>query len=207
MKQTLKEHTRRYQKTEHKLVVAASEISSLANKEVFTVKGLAYRARVSASTFYRHFRNMLDFSNHHIDIIRQASEELLVHLNTQEALAPEMVFFQINRMIYIHRTSVRFLFASEKDYAIRQVFWILKPLVTKNWASYGALLDQRIYCYFVVEATEAIRLWVIADGFRREHIDIVTSQQAFLAKKVSSAIMPIVKMEESDIVAIPDNYL
>ena len=188
-----KAHTRRYQKTEEKLLNTAYNISTSDNKQPFTVHNLAYQARISTSTFYRHFRSLLDFSRRHEKKLKKAAELLYDELS-QKDLPPEALFLRIVLLIYKGRSSVRLLLSKNDDRAIRAIFWVFRPLITKQWPSYGAASDRLIYSYFVAEATEAIRLWVIDQNFRQKHIETIANQVFFISKIIAPALAPIIKV-------------
>lgn len=198
-------HTRRYQETERRLLVVAYKISKPLRETRITVRELVRRARISVSTFYRHFRSLLDFSRKHERVLVKAAEQLLVELS-QKDLSKEAVFFRINRMFYLNRASVQFLLANNNDRAIRRAFWVLRPLITKEWPVYGKECDQKIYCFFVAEATETVKLWAISYHFWQNYIDDVTRQLVFIAKIIAPALAPMVKMEEERGLKVMKDY-
>lgn len=206
MEQELKKHTRRYHRTDKKFLRVAYRSLALSDGARVTIKEIAHQAGVNISTFYRHFRSLLDFSQRHRRLVKQASEQLLIELVAKNP-SPEVLFFKINRLIYLNRASVRFLLASKDDQVIRQIFWILRPLITANWSSYGRISDQKIYCFFVAEATEAVRLWVVGHNFCRSYIDTVTRQLAAISRTAPRSLAPIVKAEGWDEKLLPEDYI
>lgn len=199
-------HTRRYRKTDEKLLSVAYRISGATRKTRITVKELARQARVSTSTFYRHFRNLLDFSRRHERAIREATERLLAE-SSGGSLDPGGVFFKVNRMFYLNRSSVRLLLANNNDRAVRWAFWAIRPLIVRGWPTYGLVSDRKIYCFFVAEATEAVKLWVVNYGFRQSYIEDITRQLVFISKMTAPMLAPLMKMEDEKGLRVSNDYM
>lgn len=203
--QTIK-HTRRYIQAEQKLITVASKIFNPLKAAHITVKELARQAKVGTSTFYRHFHSLIDFFHRHEKILKTASEHLVSDLSDKN-LPPEKLFFQISRLLYLNRASVTFMFASKNDRVIRQIFWIFRPLITKNWPTYGHASDQRIYCFFVAEATEIIRLWAIGYDFQQDRVSEITRQLSFISKALAPTLAPIIVAKTTKPDPLPENYI
>lgn len=198
-------HTRRYRETEKKLMRIAYQISDSTHKTRITVQELVRRARIGSSTFYRHFRSLLDFSYRHERALVGAAERLLFDLSSKEK-PPEAIFFMVNRMFYQNRGSVQLLLVNNGDRAIRQAFWVLRPLITRQWPTYGRVSDQKIYCFFVAMMTETIRLWAINYKFRQSYVEVVTKQMMFVSRNLGPALAPMMKAEEGKGLEVKDDY-
>lgn len=198
-------HTRRYRETDNRLMKVAYRISDPMHKTRITVRELVRRAKVGSSTFYRHFRSLLDFSHRHECALVGATERLLLDLSPKE-MPPEAIFFMVNKMFYQNRGSVRLLLVNNDNQAIRQAIWILRPLLTKDWPTYGRESDRKIYCFFVAMTMETIRLWAINYKFRQDYIEVITRQMMFISKNIALVLAPLMKVEEGKGFRVRDEY-
>lgn len=163
-------HTRHYHKTNAKILQSISTIAakqhSLASIKIRTI---CHYAKISVSTFYRHFRNLLDFSSWYKSIYLK---ELAIFAKVAfpEKLTPQQTFEKVFIFIYRHRKIIRLELATYDIYLLSETFHVLRPVITRQWNNYGAKTNDFIYNTYSSYMMQLVIAWCWQSNFNSKDI-------------------------------------